>query len=185
MSILSRLLDRLCYTEIMAYFLTPPLRIIDKPAKPSHTSGTRRASDIWYIVLHSTVGGLTSSLDWLTVNPNSTVSGHRLIDQNGDIYKICDDLTIANHVGYSRIGNKSPNPNALGVEFVNSNSGRDPYEPAQLLSGVNQVIEWWGLYGALPILSHWQIDTKGKTDPAGFPWPEFYRMLYLRLGQLL
>ena len=169
----------------MAYFATPPLSIIDRPANAQHTGGTRRAADIRYIVLHSTVGSLTSSLDWLTVNPNSTVSTHRLIHTNGDIYKICDDLTIANHVGYSRMGNKSPNPYALGIEFVNSNSGSDPYELAQLKSGVAQVVEWYGLYGVLPILSHAEIDTKGKTDPAGFPWRDFYRMLFARLGQLL
>jgi N-acetyl-anhydromuramyl-L-alanine amidase AmpD len=177
-------LDRLCYTKRM-YFATPPLRIIDRPADARHTAGPRSSADIWYIVLHATVGGLASSLNWLTTNPNSTVSVHRLIDQNGDIYKIVDDLTIANHVGYSRIGNKSPNPNALGIEFVNNNSGRDPYEAPQLISGVNQVAEWWGMHGPLPILSHAQVDTKGKTDPAGFPWSTFYRMLYSRLGQLL
>lgn len=169
----------------MAYFATPPLSIIDRPANAQHTGGTRLAADIRYIVLHATVGGLTSSLDWLTVNPNSTVSTHRLIHTNGDIYKICDDLTIANHVGYSRMGNKSPNPYALGIEFVNNNSGSDPYEQAQLKSGVAQVVEWYGLYGALPILGHAEIDTKGKTDPAGFPWSSFYRMLFARLGQLL
>lgn len=109
----------------MAYFATPPLSIIDRPANAQHTSGTRLAADIRYIVLHSTVGGLQSSLDWLTVNPNSNVSTHRL------------------------------------------------------------VVEWYGLYGALPILSHAEIDTKGKTDPAGLPWSSFYRMLFVRLGQLL
>lgn len=169
----------------MAYFTTAPLRIIDRPANASHTAGKRLASDIWYIVLHATVGGLQSSLDWLTTNPNSNVSIHRLIDANGDIYKICDDLTIANHVGYSRIGNRSPNPNALGIEFVNTNSGRDPYEDAQIESGVLQVREWYGLYGALPILSHAQIDTRGKTDPAGFPWGRFYQRLFARLGEVL
>lgn len=169
----------------VAYFFTPPLNIIDKPAKPSHTAGPRAASAIWYIVLHATVGSFSSSLDWLTVNPDSNVSIHRLIDQDGTIYKICDDLVIANHVGYSRMGNKSPNPNALGIEFVNSNSGHEPYENAQIESGVLQVREWYGLYGALPILSHWQIDTNGKTDPAGFPWSQFYQRLYARLAEVL
>lgn len=169
----------------MAYFTTPPLQITDKPADAQHTAGKRTAADIWYIVLHATVGGLESSLNWLTTNPASYVSTHRLIDRTSAIYKICDDLTIANHVGYSRMGNKSPNPNALGIEFVNTNSGFDPYPAPQIEAGVLQVREWYGLYGALPILSHWQIDTKGKTDPAGFPWALFYRRLYARLGEVL
>lgn len=167
------------------YFSTPPLHIIDKPADSRHTSGSRTAASIRYLILHATVGGLQSSLDWLTVNPNSNVSTHRLIDQNGDIYKIVPDLVIANHVGYSRMGNTSPNPYALGIEFVNSNSGHEPYEAAQIESGVLQVREWWGMYGALSIMPHAWIDTKGKTDPAGFPWIHFYTRLFARLGELL
>lgn len=162
----------------MALFHTAPLTIIDRPADARHTAGRRGAGSIWYIVLHATVGGLASSLDWLTTNPNSNVSIHRLIDQNGDIYKVCDDLTIANHVGYSRMGNKSPNPNALGIEFVNRNDGADPYEQAQLWSGARQVAEWWGLYGFLPLLAHAQIDTQGKTDPRAFPWMTFNQLLW-------
>ncbi len=169
----------------MAYFPTPPLRIIDRPADARHTSGPRGTAPIRYLILHATVGGLQSSLDWLTVNPNSNVSTHRLIDQNGDIYKVVDDLVIANHVGYSRIGNISPNPQALGIEFVNSNSGTDRYEDAQIESGVLQIREWWGLYGALSIMPHAWIDTRGKTDPAGFPFSFFYRRLFARLSEVI
>lgn len=169
----------------MVYFQTPPLQITDRPADAQHTSGERTAAEIWYIVLHSTVGGLQSSLDWLTVNPNSNVSTHRLIDQNGDIYKIVPDLVIANHVGYSRMGNKSPQRNALGIEFVNRNDGTDPYELAQLRSGVAQVIEWKALYGDLAVLYHWQIDTQGKTDPRAFPWKTWNELYYQRLGEVL
>lgn len=167
------------------YFSTPPLQIIDRPADSRHTAGSRTVASIRYIILHSTVGSLQSSLDWLTVNPNSNVSTHRLIDQNGDIYKIVPDLIIANHVGYSRIGNISPNPEALGIEFVNLNNGIDPYESVQLLSGVKQVIEWKAAYGDLPVMAHAWIDTRGKTDPAGFPWQSWYRLYYQELGRLL
>ena len=169
----------------MAYFVTPPLQIIDRPADARHTGGRRVATEIRYLILHATVGGLESSLDWLTTNPNSNVSTNRLVSESGDIYKIADDLTIANHVGYSRMGNTSPQRYALGLEFVNHNDGRDRFEDAQLESGVLQICEWWGLYGALSILPHAWIDTKGKTDPAGFPWPFFYRRLFARLREVL
>lgn len=172
----------------MLFFLTPPLPIIDKLADAQHTSGKRRTSDIRLIVLHATVGNLESSLSWLTTNPSSNVSTHRLIDDDthGTIYKICDDLTIANHVGFSRMGNRlGLNLDALGIEFVNSNSGRDSYGDAQIESGVLQVREWYGLYGALPIVSHASIDTKGKTDPAGFPWNVFYKRFFVRLRDVL
>lgn len=170
----------------MPYFITPPLPITDHPADAKHTSGARVAGDIHLIVLHATVGPFASSLDWLTTNPNSNVSCHRLIDQDGAIYKICDDLVVANHVGYSRMGNKvGLNLQALGIEFVNSNSGADPYEIAQLRSGVRQVIEWKALYGDLPVVTHASVDTKGKSDPAGFPWRTWNALYYQELGRLL
>lgn len=170
----------------MAYFTTPPLTIKDKKADEQHTSGPRLTSDIRLIVLHATVGPFTSSLSWLTTNPASDVSTHRLIDQDGTIYKIADDLVIANHVGFSRMGNKlGLNLQALGIEFVNANSGADPYEDRQIESGVLQVREWYGLYGALPIVSHASIDTKGKSDPAGFPWARFHARFFARLAEVL
>lgn len=170
----------------MPYFVTPNLSIIDRPADARHTSGPRAAADIALIVLHATVGSFGSSLDWLTVNPNSNVSANRLIDQDGQIYKLVPDLTIANHVGFSRMGNHlNLNRAALGIEFVNSNSGHDPYETRQIESGALQVREWYGLYGALPIISHASVDTQGKTDPAGFPWPLFYRRLFALMGEVL
>lgn len=167
------------------YFSTPPLSIIDRPSDARHTSGPRSASELWYIILHATAGPLESSLDWLTVNPNSNVSAHRVIADDGRIFKLVIDLVVANHVGYSRMGNKSPNRNALGIEFVNRNDGTDPYELAQLRSGVAQVIEWKALYGDLPVLYHWQIDTQGKTDPRAFPWATWNALYYQRLGELL
>lgn len=170
----------------MPYFITPPLNIIDAPADARHTSGPRLPQDIKLIVMHATAGGAQSSLDWLTTNPNSNVSCHRMIDVDGTIYKVADDLVIANHVGYSRMGNKTGlNKDALGIELVNSNSGSDPYESAQIESAALQVREWYGIYGALPIVSHKSVDTKGKSDPAGFSWSVFYERLFARLSEVL
>lgn len=77
------------------------------------------------------------------------------------------------------------NKQALGIELVNLNTGADAYEPAQIESCALQVREWYGLYGALAIVSHASIDTKGKSDPAGFPWQRFYQRFFARLGEVL
>jgi N-acetylmuramoyl-L-alanine amidase len=170
----------------MAYFITPNLAIIDRPADARHTSGPRTSFDIRTIVLHATAGPLASSLDWLTTNPNSNVSAHRVIAENGQIYKLVDDLVIANHVGYSQMGNRlGLNRETLGIELVNSNSGIEPYEDAQIDSAALQIREWWGRFGALGLVTHAAIDTKGKTDPAGLPFPKFYTRLFARLGEVL
>ncbi len=160
------------------YFITPPLTIIDRPADDRHTGPARPLGDIKYFILHATVGSLESSLDWLTTNPNSSVSVHRLIDRDGTIYKLISDEYIAYHVGRSRVGmTLDLNPFSLGVELVNTNSGHDPYPYHQVLSTAQQVAEWQSFYGERPILDHATVDTKGKTDPRGFDWHLFYSLL--------
>lgn len=159
----------------MPYFSTQPLAIVDKPADARHTAGKRSVSAISRIVLHATAGGLASSLDWLTVNANSQVSAHVVIDRDGTIYKLVPDDVIANHAGYSRVGNTSNlNPISLGIELVNSNSGSDPFPDAQLRSCAAWIVEKYGLYGFLPIDSHAAVDTQGKSDPRGLDWPKLY-----------
>ena len=166
----------------MSYFATPPLPIIDVPADARHQSGPGLNARV--ITIHATGG--TNSLEWLTTNPASDVSTQRLINKAGAIYKLVPDDCIAHHVGKSRVGNKlNLNSIALGIELENLNNGRDPFPPAQVRACALQVIEWWGLFGFLPLLSHALIDTTGKTDPAGFPWPLFYRILTEELGKVL
>lgn len=167
----------------MSYFATPPLAIVDAPADARHiTPGVLRPQ---MIILHATVGSLQSSLDWLTTNAGSVVSVHRLIAKDGTIYKLVDDRQIANHVGNSALwGRKNLNPVALGIELVNTNTGRESYPVVQLEACAAQVAEWIGAFGYLPIFSHAQVDTGGKTDPAGFPFPQFYAILNRTLAQV-
>lgn len=163
-------------------FTTPPLPIIDRPADERHLSAIRRVSSIRLIILHATAGSLNSSLDWLTVNPRSNVSVHRLIHTDGTIYKLASDGRVCNHAGYSRWGSTTNlNPISLGIELVNRNDGVDVFEAPQVLSCAAQCAEWIGLYGYLPIVAHATVDTKGKTDPASFPWDLFYHALDARI----
>lgn len=163
-------------------FQTPPLAIKDLPADDQHlTPGTLTPR---LIILHSTAG--TDSRAWLTTSPQSVVSVHRLINRWGTMYKIADDTTICNHVGYSTLwGLKNLNPYALGIEFENLNDGVQPYPTAQVTAGAWQCAEWIGRWGYLPIFGHYQVDTQGKTDPKAFPWETFYRALNARLAAAL
>lgn len=165
----------------------PPLSIIDVPADKRHTSGARHGGQLELIVFHATAdNNLENVKTWLSTNPNSDVSIPRLIDKQGQIYKIVGDETVANHVGYSAFGVHHSgaaaggvNPIALGIEFLNLNNGRDPYTYAQIKSGALQVREWYYLHGFhLKIVSHANIDTQGKTDPYLFPWELFYKTLW-------
>lgn len=168
----------------MAIFATPRLRIMDLPADDRHVSPGRLQPRL--IILHATAG--TDSRAWLTTDPRSVVSIHRLIAKDGMIYKIADDHTICHHVGFSQIGReRGLNDISLGIEFENRNTGRDPYPLEQVDAGAAQIVEWWGVHGFLPILSHAQVDaphTGGtKTDPAGFPWRVLYARIWHHLAQ--
>lgn len=160
----------------MGIFATPPLAIVDYPADKNHKGGPLINPRL--IVLHATAG--TNSREWLakTSSGERLASIHRLISKDGTIYKIVPDDLIAFHVGFSMLGNDTNlNDNALGIELENLNSGTDPYPLAQLQSCAKQIVEWWGAYGYLPLLAHAQVDTRGKTDPRGFDWPLFYRLI--------
>jgi N-acetylmuramoyl-L-alanine amidase len=171
-----------------AIFTTPPLSIIDRPADANHYGGVRVGYR--YIALHATGG--TWSLPWLTTTSplSNPVSVHRLIEKDGTLYKLVQDEDVAWHAGYGVIGAIGPNAIvnfnkvSLGIELENMDDFKDPYPEAQLWSCAGQVIEWWGRYGWLPILSHASVDIR-KQDPAGFPWQHFHEIVKQRLGLVL
>ncbi len=164
------------------YFTTDPLVITDAPADANHRGGTRPLASIRCIVIHATAG--TNSLKWLTTDPASVVSIHRLIDKRGTIYKIVEDAGVAYHAGFGSFGpyvgpaKTQVNLNAvsLGIEIENLNDGRDPYTDAQYRAVALQIVEWWGKYGFLPVIAHRDTDTR-KVDPRGFDWHKLHALL--------
>jgi N-acetyl-anhydromuramyl-L-alanine amidase AmpD len=158
-------------------FPTPPLTIIDHPAD-SHHCGGLRINPPKYIYLHASGG--TNSLRWLSTDspPTNPVSCHRLISKQGTIYKIVPDNINAWTQGYGIIGGRNAhaqnlNIDGLSIELENLDNFKDNYPPEQIRSCAMQVVEWWGAYGFLPILSHAAVDPR-KHDPAGFPWASFH-----------
>lgn len=168
------------------FFQTQPLDIKDLPADDRHIGGVRDVSTIEMIVLHDTASPANQSSEetrnFLSTSPNSNVSVHRYTDYDGTIWKILPDALIANQIGFSRMGNRtSLNKVALGIE-MRRRAGDVGYPKAQLISVAQQCVEWYGLYGSLPILYHRSIDTKSKTDPRDFPRDEFDRIFFTLLG---
>jgi N-acetyl-anhydromuramyl-L-alanine amidase AmpD len=173
-------------------FTTPPLVITDFPADARHKGGQRRGYR--FVVLHST-GGTDSKL-WLSrTSPLAhPVSCHRLISKTGQIIKIVGDDEIAWTQGFARVGPlprkneqgvyiESMNNWSLSIELENLDDYHDPYPIVQITACVNQVAEWIGAYGLLPIVAHAWIDSE-KHDPAGFDWPDFYARLWARLRSI-
>lgn len=155
-----------------------PPRVIDLPSVHHSPRGSAR---VWAIVVHATAG--TDSRAWLQRNPNG-VSAHALISRDGTVYRMVPDDRAAHHVGYSRIvvggriitRSTQPNPNqvTLGVELENRNDGREPYPPAQLAALGWLLAGWSTAYPDARLVLHREIDTQGKSDPAGLQWPAIH-----------
>ncbi len=175
----------------MSYFSTPPLAIVDLPAQPDHF-GPRRIRQPWAIVLHSTVG--TDSRAWLTSTSQPPVSVHRLIDRAGTIYKLVGDDWIAWHAGSIACGPYGPSSPAgtgndtLGIELENASGApgvaSEFYPDLQIQACAAQIVEWWGVFGFLPLLGHGQADAR-KHDPIAFPWPRLHAAITGRLRAVL
>lgn len=174
----------------MAFFITPPLNIIDLPADKAHKSGGRLGYR--WIVLHHTGG--TDSRKWLSTTSQPPVSVQRLITKVGQNIKIVPDHEVAFTQGPAQIRNlprqqggrtvETVNEWALAIEFENLGNGKDPYPLVQLDMGARQCVEWWGAYGLLPIVGHGWIQTN-KNDPAGFPWEQFYQLMLKHLKAVI
>lgn len=173
----------------MAYFQTPPLQIIDHPADAAHCGGVRAGFD--FIVLHDTGtpsdGNGLDSLAWLSTTPNSKVSCTRYIPKRGPIYKLMPDATVPWTNGATvleplPLNQPGVNERSLTIEMehgqLDKGAASWPFVQVQLAAW--QCAEWWGLYGAIPILGHGRVQAN-KTDPRDFPWDVFYRELFARM----
>jgi hypothetical protein len=147
-----------------------------------------RAKPIQIIVVHATASDtLESAANWLC-NPHSEVSTNYIIDEFGNIFCLVDDNDTAYHAGKSKWGElethykdgtTSINDCSLGIELVNTNSGKDPYEPTQL-AALTWLVEWKAHQYSVSldnIVRHLDVAPGRKTDPAGFPWATWRKSL--------
>lgn len=167
------------------YFYTPPLPIVDAPANKAHYTEGRLSHE--FIIIHDTEG--TNSLRWLSETSIPPVSVHRLIARDGTIYKIVDDKDTAYGAGYGSLGGngyyRSLNERSLQIELENlGTKGNQEYPIAQLQSTALQIVEWYGLYGVLPILYHSMVDIR-KRDPYRFPRQVLDTIIFSTLKRFL
>ena len=171
------------------FFSTPPLSIVDHSADHNHCGGVRNGYR--YIFLHDTDtpsdGNGLNSLAWLSTTRGSGVSCTRYIPKSGQIYKLMPDATVPWTNGATvlePIPDNQPGVNewslTIELEHARRDKGAASWPLAQVRSCAWQCAEWWGLYGALPILGHTWVQAN-RDDPRDFPWVIFYRELFARI----
>ena len=133
------------------------------------------------IVLHYTgmpdAGG---ALDRLT-SPESQVSAHYLVDEDGSIYALVDESKRAWHAGKSRWrGVSDVNSASIGIEIVNPGHefGYRPFPDEQIAALIPLVssIKERHAIGRGNIVGHSDVAPDRKEDPGElFPWEALAR----------
>jgi N-acetylmuramoyl-L-alanine amidase len=149
-----------------------PLNIVQAPS-PNYDVRSRSPD---MIVLHYT-GMLTGgeALAWLC-NPDSRVSAHYMVEEDGTIFALVPEAMRAWHAGASYWrGETDINSCSIGVEIVNPGHawGYRPFpEPqiAAVIALLTDIRSRWRVLNA-EILAHSDVAPDRKEDPGElFPW---------------
>jgi len=140
-----------------------------------------RQQPISMIVLHYTgMPDAKGALDRLT-SPESKVSAHYLIDEDGSIYALVDENDRAWHAGKSRWRNVSDvNSASVGSEIVNPGHefGYRPFPDEQIAALIPLVasIKDRHAIGRGNVVGHSDVAPARKEDPGElFPWEALAR----------
>ena len=162
--------------------MIPLLRLTPYPgdgSAPSPNFGTRQALAIQGIVLHATAdgGNETGALAWLC-SPESRVSCHLLVGRSGYVTRLVGDQQRAWHAGLSRWRRtRDVNSITLGIEIANRNDG-EPYTDAQY-HRTAEIVAHYCRQGLTmgDVVGHGEITDERRTDPAGWNWDRFRRLV--------
>ena len=143
---------------------------------PNFSKKIRPTNSIKLIVIHYT--GMQSERESIKrlCNPNSKVSCHYLVSQNGKIFKLVKEKNTAWHAGKSCWGKYiNLNKNSIGIELVNKGHqfGYADFKTKQILALVKLCKKLIKRYKIKKenIVGHSDIAPLRKKDPGEkFPW---------------
>lgn len=151
-------------------------------ASPNHGARPASAPGLACIVLHATAdgGSEAGAEEWLC-EPRSSASAHLHLRRDGTVVRLVPDGRRAWHAGVSRWrGRDDVNGFSLGWEIANRNDRREPYTDAQY-AALARLAAHYVAQGLPPdaFVSHAEVALPAgrKTDPAGFDWERFRRVL--------
>jgi N-acetylmuramoyl-L-alanine amidase len=151
------------------------LQIRDRPS-PNHDQRNDPAR-IDTLVLHYTgMPSAGAAMDRLR-DPNSKVSAHYLVEENGAIWRLVPDTRRAFHAGLSCWeGRHDLNAVSIGIEIVNPGHdwGYRPFPEAQMASVEALCRDLISRHAIPPhrIVGHSDIAPERKSDPGElFDWP--------------
>src|SRR5918998_543032 len=153
------------------------MELIERPSP----NFDERKQPVSMIVLHYTgMPDAKGALDRLT-SPESKVSAHYLVDEDGSIYRLVDEADRAWHAGKSRWRNVADvNSASVGIEIVNPGHefGYRPFPDEQIAALIPLVasIKERHAIGRGNVVGHSDVAPARKEDPGElFPWEALAR----------
>ncbi len=142
----------------------------------------RRRAEIDMIVLHYTgCSSAEAALLWMC-SPDSQVSAHYLVDEDGEIVQLVDEAARAWHAGAAFWdGETDVNSCSVGIEIQNAGHLETPppaYPDAQIEAVIGLCRDIMRRHGLPPwrVVGHSDVAPARKTDPGEhFPWARLAR----------
>lgn len=134
--------------------------------------GLRRPN---YVIIHHTAtNGLNEVLQEFTKPGGREASSHYVINKDGKVYHMLNDLLRSHHAGDSKWGNTTDlNSSSIGIEIVNN--GKEAFTREQMTS-LLILLERLKIQYRIPVanfIGHGDIAPGRKADPsAKFSWKE-------------
>ncbi|WP_312796252.1 N-acetylmuramoyl-L-alanine amidase [Tianweitania sp.] len=149
--------------------------------RPSPNFGPRRDCERPSLIILHYTGMITGQAaeDWLCV-PESEVSSHYLVHEDGSVVQMVREADRAWHAGRSIWGgNADINSHSVGIEIVNPGHflGYTPFPDDQIAAVVDLCRDIATRHAMLPegILAHSDVAPGRKIDPGElFPWASLH-----------
>jgi N-acetylmuramoyl-L-alanine amidase len=132
--------------------------------------GIRRPNFV--VIHHTATNGLKEVLQEFTNTGSREASAHYVIDKDGTIYHMLNDLLRSHHAGDGKWGNTTDlNSASVGIEIVNN--GKEPFTAEQIntLVGLLERLKKAYKIPDANFIGHGDVAPTRKVDPSHkFPW---------------
>jgi|AGTN01.1.fsa_nt_gi Negative regulator of beta-lactamase expression len=139
---------------------------------PSPNFSDRRGQSIQFLIQHYTAMATAEDALKRLTDPNSGVSSHYLVGEDGTVWQLVDDSKAAWHAGVSYWDGKgSLNFSSIGIEIAND--GNSPYPKAQMdaVNALSLQLVRRHKIRAFYVIGHQDIAPDRKPDPGPlFDW---------------
>ncbi|OLP44490.1 N-acetylmuramoyl-L-alanine amidase [Rhizobium oryziradicis] len=149
-------------------------------ASPNHGERVDIAAPDTIILHYTGMPSEDAAISWLC-NPESQVSSHYLVRENGDVVQMVSESRRAWHAGKSFwAGATDINSRSIGIEIANAGHPSLPDYPQEQIESVAQLcLDCAKRWSITPerVLAHSDIAPVRKVDPGEhFPWDRLHQM---------